>query len=323
MQENNNHQNKNEEIDLGDLFKLFKKGLNKIGHFILAVIIFLKKNAIILLALIITGIVIGYFIQNSSESSVTLQSFYGSQDYLYKSVNELNWEIKNKTDLLAEEFNINPDTLKLIKLEIKPLERVTDLSKEKKEYITLLKEEGSYTQEDLMAIVLRSSGLHKLIITHPENFNVSGFFDKFEEKLLKNKSFTEIHQTEIKNLKESVETYRESIRQIDTILSSYNAKLNEKSEGNATFYSSENNLNVGEIISEKRDLRFSINKLEETIAKQKNFISPLDEPKTAELKEPIASKEILSIPSLLILLFLGIKFLIYLNKKANQYEREK
>lgn len=327
MQENYNNNNQNEEIDLGDLFKLFKRGFNKIGELFLILIIFLKRNAIILISLIVVGAVIGYFLQSSSkkynESSVTIHSFYDSQDYLYKSVNELNWEIKNRHEILAEEFNINADTLKMISLEVKPLERVTNLSNEEKEYITLLKEEGAYSQEDLMQIVLRSSELHKIKIKHPEGFDITHFFEAFRERLLENKSYAEIHQTEIKNIKESIKSNRESIRQIDTILKSYNANLNQKNLGNSTFYSSENNLNVGEILSEKKELRYSISRLEEQLVKQKDFISPIDEPKTAEFEEPTLSKEIITIPILFVFLFFGIRFLIYLNRRAKLYENEK
>ena len=149
-------------------------------------IVFLKRNAIILISLIVIGAVIGYFLQSSSKkynkSSVTLHSFYGSQDYLYKSVNEVNWEIKNRFEILAKEFKIDADTLKMISLEVKPLERVTNLSNEEKEYITLLKEEGAYSQEDLMQIVLRSSELHKIKIKHPEGFDVTHFFEAFRER---------------------------------------------------------------------------------------------------------------------------------------------
>ncbi|MGO2102944.1 MAG: copper transporter family protein [Psychroflexus halocasei] len=327
MQENSYNNNQSEEIDLGDLFKLIKRGFNKIGELFLMLIVFLKRNAIILISLIVVGAALGYFLQSSSkkynESSVTIHSFYESQDYIYKSVNELNWEIKNRHEILAEEFNINADTLKMISVRIKPLERVTSLSDEEKEYITLLKEEGAYSQEDLMQIVLRSSELHKIKIKHPEGFDITHFFEAFRKRLLENKSYAEIHQTEIKNIKESIKSNRESIRQIDTILKSYNANLNQKNLGNSTFYSSENNLNVGEILSEKKELRYSISRLEEKLTVQKDFISPIDEPKTAEFEEPTLSKEIITIPVLLIFLYLGIRFVIYLNRKAKHYENER
>lgn len=325
MQEDNNNQS--EEIDLSDLFKLLKKGINRIGELFLMLVIFLKRNAIILISLIVIGAVIGYFLQsfskNYNESSVTLLSFYDSQDYLYKSVNELNWEIENTPETLAKEFNINADTLKMISLEVKPLERVTELPEEEKEYITLLKEEGTYSQEELMQIVLRSSEFHKINIKHPESYDITHFFEAFRDRLLENKSYAKIHESEIRNLKESVETYRRSIRQIDTILSSYNASLNKRNPGSSTFYNSENNLNIGGILNEKRELRLSINELEEQLVRQKDFIYPLDKPKTAEFEKPTLSKEIILIPVILVFLFFGIRFLIFLNRRVKLYENGK
>lgn len=322
MQENNN-----EEIDLGDLFKLIKRGFLKIGQLFLMLFLFLKRYAITIVVLIVLGAAIGFFIDRNTkvhtESSVTLHSFYDSQDYLYESINEINWEIKNKTEALADEMNMHPDSLKLYSLSIKPLERVTDMTKEEKEYITLLKEEGAYTQEGLMEIILRNSELHKLKIKHPKDSDAISFFNKIEKKLLDNSSYTEIHKTEIKNIRESIDLYKKSIEQVDVILNAYASKLNEKVGDQVSFYNSENNLNIANISLQKIELRKSINELENELSLQKNFIMPVDKAKTSKIEESTFTNEIITLPIIFLVLFFGIKFVIYLNKKANQYAKEK
>lgn len=322
MQENNN-----EEIDLGDLFRLLKKGLLKIGQLFLMLFLFLKKNAIAIVILIVVVGAIGFFIDRSknvfTESSVTLQSFYHSQDYLYKTINEINWEIENKTEELADEMNMHPDSLELYSLSIKPLERVTELTKEEKEYITLLKEEGSYTPEDIMKIVLRSSNSHKLKIKHPKDSDANIFFNQIEKKLLDNSSYAEIHETELKNIHESIDSYKKSIAQVDAILNAYASKLSEKVNSQVSFYNSESNLDIGNISTQKKELRKSINLLESKLSRQKNFITPVDRAKTAENEEAAFTKEIITLPIIFLVLFFGIKFIIYLNKKATQYAKEK
>lgn len=322
MQENNK-----EEIDLGDLFRLLKKGLLKIGQLFLMLFLFLKKNAIAIVILIVVGAAIGFFIDKNTkvytESSVTLHSFYDSQDYLYETINEINWEIKNKTEALADEMNMHPDSLRLYSLSIKPLERVTDLTEEEKEYITLLKEEGAYTQEGLMEIILRSSELHKLKIKHPKESDVNNFFNQIEKKLLDNSTYTEIHETEIKNIRESIDLYKKSIGQVDDILNAYASKLSEKVNSQVSFYNSESNLNIANISIQKRELRKSINELENELSLQKNFIMPVDKAKTSDAEETTLTKEIIILPIIFLILFFGIKFVIYLNKKANQYAKEK
>lgn len=322
MQENNK-----EEIDLGDLFRLLKKGLLKIGQLFLMLFLFLKKNAIAIVILIVVGAAIGFFIDKNTkvytESSVTLHSFYDSQDYLYETINEINWEIKNKTEALADEMNMHPDSLRLYSLSIKPLERVTDLTEEEREYITLLKEEGAYTQEGLMEIILRSSELHKLKIKHPKESDVNNFFNQIEKKLLDNSTYTEIHETEIKNIRESIDLYKKSIGQVDDILNAYASKLSEKVNSQVSFYNSESNLNIANISIQKRELRKSINELENELSLQKNFIMPVDKAKTSDAEETTLTKEIIILPIIFLILFFGIKFVIYLNKKANQYAKEK
>ncbi len=56
----NNPQNSSDEIDLGQLFRMIGNGFNNLFKAFLRLFLYLKKNVIILLSLIIVGGAIGY-----------------------------------------------------------------------------------------------------------------------------------------------------------------------------------------------------------------------------------------------------------------------
>ncbi|MEL6306400.1 MAG: hypothetical protein AAFQ20_16680 [Bacteroidota bacterium] len=50
----------NDEIDLGQLFQLIGKGFNRLGVGFLRLFLYLKKRALILSGLVILGVAMGY-----------------------------------------------------------------------------------------------------------------------------------------------------------------------------------------------------------------------------------------------------------------------
>ena len=114
MQEKTN----NDEIDLFEFFKLIKKGFNKLGLLVLKLFVFVKRNAILFIALIVVGGGLGYYLdkENSAnlKSTITLQAIYNSKDFLYESIEELNWDILNRPEVASKKLNLDMDLIKNI-----------------------------------------------------------------------------------------------------------------------------------------------------------------------------------------------------------------
>lgn len=319
MQEKTN----NDEIDLFEFFKLIKKGFNKLGLLILKLFVFVKRNAILFIALIVVGGGLGYYLdkENSAnlKSTITLQAIYNSKDFLYESIEELNWDILNRPEVASKKLNLDMDLIKNISFELKPITNIKSITEEESVYLEYLSEQDAIDKEEINKAIVSNTILHGLIIYHNEGININELYQQIEKKYLVNTKLKQIHQIAISNKKNSIEAYETNIRQIDTILVNYSKKLLNNSQA-TSFYNSENNLNVAALLEEKKQLLDGINNLKLDIEREEGYIIPLNDAKTSQIdKSPTDHKKIL-LPLLLIVLFFGVKLLILLNKKANQLQ---
>ncbi|MGB2087260.1 MAG: hypothetical protein ACPHVL_01355 [Psychroflexus salarius] len=319
MQEKTN----NDEIDLFEFFKLIKKGFNKLGLLILSLFLFIKRNAILFIALIIVGGGLGYYLdkENSAnlKSTITLQAIYNSKDFLYESIEELNWDILNRPEVASKKLNLDMDLIKNISFELKPITNIKSITEEESVYLEYLSEQDAINKEEINKAIVSNTILHSLIIYHNEGININELYQQIEKKYLVNTKLKQIHQIAISNKKNSIEAYETNIRQIDTILANYSKKLLNNSQA-TSFYNSENNLNVAALLDEKRDLLGGINNLKLDIEREEGYIKPLNDAKTSQIDKGLTDHKKILLPLLLIVLFFGVKLLIFINKKANQLQ---
>ncbi len=317
MQEKTN----NDEIDLFEFFKLIKKGFNKLGLLILSLFLFIKRNAILFIALIVIGGALGYYLdkENSAnlKSTITLQAIYNSKDFLYESIEELNWDILNRPEVASKKLNLDIDLIKNISFELKPITNIKSITEEESVYLEYLSEQNAIDKEEINRAIVSNTTLHNLIIYHNEGLNINEIYNQIESKYLTNIKLEKIHQTAISNKKNSIEMYKTNISQIDTILANYSKKLLNNSQA-TSFYNSENNLNVAALLEEKKELLGGINNLKLDIEREEGYIKPLNDAKTSQIDKSITDHKKILLPLLFIILFFGIKLLIFINKKANQ-----
>ncbi len=142
----------NEEVDLGKLFQLIGKGFSNffkaignffkaILHYLILILIFFRKNALIIGIATILGGVIGYVLEKNVEdiymSTMIVDTNYGSGHRLYKQIDLLNTLISEEDTIrLSEIFNIKPSkasTLNSFKVE--PYDKEKNLVKEFDKYM--------------------------------------------------------------------------------------------------------------------------------------------------------------------------------------------
>ncbi|MCF6349947.1 MAG: hypothetical protein L3J23_02820 [Flavobacteriaceae bacterium] len=133
-----------EEVDLGKLFKvigngfrnLFKAILNLFKtffHYLISIIIFIKKNFVLLGIATLLGGVIGYFLDINKpmhyKSQIIIKTNYGSAKRLYNQKTHINTLVANKDSItLANYFNIkSTEASQLLGFEIKPFEKKENL----------------------------------------------------------------------------------------------------------------------------------------------------------------------------------------------------
>ena len=231
------HNNNEEEVDLGSLFKIIGKGFqnlfNFIGnifkgifHFFISILIFLKDNIVKIGIAAFIGFAIGVFIQVKSadkyESQMLVQPNFKSANQLYNNISYYNDLVKQKdTANIQKTFKIDKETAaSLKKFTIEPIINENDIINSYNEFIldvdtTTVK---SYNFEDFKAsFSLLDYKIHKINVVSEKN----DVFDKLDEVILssviKNKYFNRVKELTNENLNRTDSLLRTNLAQIDSL----------------------------------------------------------------------------------------------------------
>ncbi len=141
-----------EEVDLGKLFQVMGKGFKNLSnsiknlikilfHYFISLLIFFKRNALVIGIATILGGVLGYVIRMDKvieyQSDMVIKINYGVGNQLYSKQNYLNRLIKREdTKKLAEIFDISSEEASFLTgFSIQPNDIESDLLKEFNSYI--------------------------------------------------------------------------------------------------------------------------------------------------------------------------------------------
>ena len=112
-----------EEIDLGILFKKINGFFGNVSFSIFKSILFVKKNALLLLKIVVSGVVLGYLLDFSTkvyDNDVIVTPNMGGTDYLYAKIDLLSSKLKEKDFKFFNSIGIsNPK--KIVSIEIDPV----------------------------------------------------------------------------------------------------------------------------------------------------------------------------------------------------------
>ena len=136
------HNQSNDEIDLGQLFQLIGRGFNQLGLGFLRLFLYLKKRALILGGLVILGVAVGFGLNQITEEKkkieVIVRPNLDSENYLYDVVAEIESNIKAKDTTFFKDLGIEGVDLVQFEISVNPIE--ADKSKKVDlDYLELLK----------------------------------------------------------------------------------------------------------------------------------------------------------------------------------------
>ena len=244
------HNNNEEEVDLGSLFKIIGKGFqnlfNFIGnifkgifHFFISILIFLKDNIVKIGIAAFIGFAIGVFIQVKSadkyESQMLVQPNFKSANQLYNNISYYNDLVKQKdTANIQKTFKIDKETAaSLKKFTIEPIINENDIINSYNDFIldvdtTTVK---SYNFEDFKAsFSLLDYKIHKINVVSEKN----DVFDKLDEVILssiiKNKYFNRVKELTNENLNRTDSLLRTNLAQIDSLRVVYTKVMLEEAK---------------------------------------------------------------------------------------------
>ena len=333
-QEQLNNSNTSDEIDLGQLLQLVKRGFHSLGNFILRVFIYLKRNILKLIGLVIIGIAISYglsqIISKKLKTDVIVHPNFESKNYLYDAVSEVSSNIKAKNIAFFEDMNIAIEDLKGFEISVEAIEdeeiKTDDSVLNEMKYLEVLE---NFKDESFVIDILRSELSEKSVIDHKITFAYRdgqtgpAIVEKLMKYLNSNEYFSEIKKVYNDNAISRIAKNDQLIHQIDQLVENYSKALlaeKQKSGSGVVYMEKENTLNVPSLLTMKNELlkEIEVKKLE--VAQQTEILSVLNFGKTQEIKKSFFNQTYFLIPIVLLLAFFMLSFFQYLNRKAKEIE---
>ena len=236
-----NHNNKEEEVDLGSLFKIIGKGFQNLFNFIgkifksifhafILILIFLKDNIVKIGIAATIGFAIGVFFQVQStdkyESELLVKPNFNSATQLYNNISYYNDLVKQKDTLgIKNTFKLSKsEAASLKKFTIEPVVNENDIINSYNDFIldvdtTTVK---SYTFDEFKAsFSYLDYKIHRIKVIAEKN-NV---FTKLDEIILSsvvnNKYFKRVKELTNENLNRTDSIYRQNLAQLDSLRKVY------------------------------------------------------------------------------------------------------
>ena len=309
--DNLDSQKQNEEIDIFDLFRLIKNAFKNIYHRFLLLVHFLLRNALLILAVIVIGIVLGYFWKTSSQeylqTQATLSVNEEGTDYLYNKIDEVNFLLqKDNTKWAAL---LGDEELKGLSLDVKPVYLTQLLSNEEENYLDYIEESKLLEEEQKKELLQNKIRVHKVILKHPADKEGSLLLEKIINQLKDNAYFKKLYQEKSSFLADQVQANKEFIASLDRLIANY-AKSKEASN-DAKIVVNGANFDFDGLISQRTELQLETQNLIKEKIQQEEFLRIID----LSLPQPLKQKSILQKNKmlltpiiLLVILFLGYLF---------------
>jgi len=271
-----------QEIDLGVLVKKIGSGIQAFIDWIFDWILFVKRNIIILLVLILIGIVGGYLIDKNNriyEHQIIVSPNFGSTDYLYSKVELISSKIKEKDTVFFNSIGVK-DPTKLFKIEIEPILDVYSLVNEKQQNFDLLKlmaEEGEIDKVVKNKIISKNYSRHLIKYKTEGKTKNDVTLDPLLKYLNQSVYFAHIQKEYINNIKLKIDANTAMINQINGILNTFSeASANNQKSDKLVYYNENSQLNdiiknKDELIKEQGRLRIDLVSSDKII-KENSFI---------------------------------------------------
>lgn len=318
-------QDSSDEIDLGQLFQLIGKGFDSLFKFILRVFVYLKRNVLILIGLAAVGFAVGYglnqIVSKRQKTDVIVKPQLESKNYLYDVIDEIQANIDAKDSSFFESIGI--EEVDFAGLEI-TVNRVIEEGNSDRDmqYLELLQ---SFENTDAIADIVRAELENKSSFNHRITFYYKNkelgvqFAKKVMEYINSSTYFDEILMISRNNARGRIEQNELLLDQVDKIITNYTNNLASKNNAVSSeriILDNQEQVNIADLFEYKnlliRDIE--IKKLE--LAEQTEPISIINFGKSHEVQKSFFGKNLVLIPSILIVVFLFVSFLVYLNQKS-------
>ncbi|WP_190810427.1 hypothetical protein [Flagellimonas sp. S3867] len=327
MAEQPSNQNNSDEIDLGQLFQLIGKGFNKMGVTFLRLFLYLKKNAFILVGLIIVGFAIGYGLNKittkKKKIEVIVKPNLDSENYLYDVVEQINNNIKSKDTLFFESIGIPISNLAQFKVSVEPIEQERD-KKGDLEYLELLEkfqDNGQFSDVIRVELLSRSAINHRITFFYKNSSEGQVFAPKAMAYINSNSYYEELVEISKENAIEKIKENETLINQIDGLINAYSQNLAKNNSSNIDgriVLEGNEKMDVTGLFRLKNSLILDMERKKLEIKEQDEPLSIVNFGNAQEVKTSFFGKTIVLVPVILVIVFFLGSFLKYINKMTER-----
>ncbi|MFX0556036.1 hypothetical protein ACOCEA_04520 [Maribacter sp. CXY002] len=316
-----------DEIDLGQLFKLIKKGFDSVFRFILRVFLYLKKNIIILITLTAIGLALGYVLNKITskklKTEIIVKPQLESKNYLYEVINEIDANLKSNDTVFFKNMGVNISDTKGLEITISRVEG--DVSSEGDiKYLELLQSfENTAAISDILRTELqnKSSYNHKITLFYKDPIKGQKVIDKLVNYLNTNKYFEELIEVSRSNAKNRISQNQKLLEQVDEIISNYAKKMvrdDNVSSNDRIVLDNQETVNITGLFSLKNNLIQDIESKKLELIRINEPIKVINLGKPQVVQKSFFGKNIVLIPLLFLTIFFLMSFIKFLNKKTKE-----
>ena len=227
----NQNTNQNPDVDLSAVKQQLKNYFTKANDSFFDIILFIKRNIIAIVILLIIGVGLGIFLDTTSKvysQKIFVTPNFGSVDYLYEEVGLLSAKVKEHDTLYLKKMGIQ-NVKKVSKIEIEPIvdiydfinDRIPGQDNNKIDLFKIISENGEVDKIVEEKTTSRNYKYHVITITTTEKFGYKQLVTPFLDALNSNPYWLQVQTQTLNNLKLKMKANNAMMVQADKILAEY------------------------------------------------------------------------------------------------------
>jgi len=242
----------NDEVDLGQVSRKVGRVFSGINYKIFNGILFIKRNILILIALVIAGIALGYYLDRNDDvykSRIFVMLNFESADYVYSEIENMTIKLRNNDNNFFKNIGIERNGY-LSTIEIEPVVDIYGLLNTTPEGLKyenqpesvdfsifkLLSESEELKLSLTNQITAKNYKKHFITIVTKNTASRKDLVDPILKYLNSNEYYNKIKEQSVKNLDFKIATNDSIIKQIDNVLDGISNSQNRTSGPNLVYF---------------------------------------------------------------------------------------
>jgi len=321
----------NDEIDLGQFFKMIEKGFNSLFNGFLHIFMYLKRNLLIFIVLAVAGVILGFglsqIVSKKFRTEVIVKPNLESKSYLYDIVNEIRANIKVNDTSFFSRIGIKVSSLKGYDITIdQPQALDKNNTDDNLDYLEILEkfQENALVTDIIRTEILSKSPLdHRITFSYKDSKNGHQFAKKVMQYINSNKYYIELVKIKQQNALERIRQDESLLAQMDELITRYSNKMAAKErqfEDQKIILDNEKQLDIARLFELKNNLIRDIERKKIELVEQKEAISIIYFGEPQGVYKSFFGNILVLTPLILLAIFLLIDLIKYLNKKAEEIQ---